>query len=63
MSVHRRPIINRFAQRSSAQLRRGVQENFSVELVKPGNPDGMHLWPWVYADGSFHPAGKMQAVK
>jgi len=36
---------------------------YSVELVKPGNTDGMHLWSWVYTDGGFHLAGKMQAIK
>lgn len=36
---------------------------YSVELVKPGNTDGMHLWSWVYTDGGFHLAGKMQALK
>ena len=32
---------------------------YSVRLVKPGEDLGMHLWSFIYADGSFRFAGKM----
>ena len=32
---------------------------YSVRMVRPGEDLGMHLWSFIYADGSFRFAGKM----
>jgi hypothetical protein len=32
---------------------------YSVRMVRPGEELGMHLWSFIYADGSFRFAGKM----
>jgi len=36
---------------------------YSARFVKPGEPLGQHLYNFVYVDGSFRLAGKMDAVK
>lgn len=34
---------------------------YSVRMVEPGEPYGMHLWSFVRIDGRFYIAGKMRA--
>jgi hypothetical protein len=36
---------------------------YSVRFVKPGETLGMHLYNYVYVDGTFRLAGKMEAAK
>jgi len=36
---------------------------YSVRFVKPGETLGMHLYNYVYVDGTFRLAGKMDAAK
>ena len=36
---------------------------YSVRFVKPGESLGMHLYNYVYVDGTFRLAGKMDAAK
>ena len=36
---------------------------YSVSFVKPGETAGMHLYNYVYVDGTFRVAGKMDAVR
>ncbi|MGZ8843933.1 MAG: hypothetical protein ACXW18_09750 [Pyrinomonadaceae bacterium] len=36
---------------------------YSVRFVKPGETAGMHLYNYVYVDGTFRVAGKMDAVR
>lgn len=36
---------------------------YSVRFVKPGETLGMHLYNYVYVDGTFRVAGKMDAVR
>lgn len=36
---------------------------YSARFVKPGETLGMHLYNYVYADGTFRAVGKMEAAK
>jgi hypothetical protein len=35
---------------------------YSLRMLKAGEEHGMHLWSFVYVDGAFRLAGKMQSV-
>ena len=40
-----------------------IRHRYTARFVKPGETLGMHLYNYVYVDGTFRLAGKMDAVK
>jgi hypothetical protein len=47
------------AQRAAIAAMKEKAPLYGVRLVEPGKTAGMHLWSFVYVDGTFRHAGKM----
>jgi hypothetical protein len=47
------------AQRAAITAMKQKSPLYGVRLVEPGKTAGMHLWNFVYVDGTFRHAGKM----